>query len=146
MGARTEADGVIFGFDTFKPHTFVDAFRFMADNPGLMWQKTVEHLQISGLAMGIALVISIPLGVWLGHVHRGAFLAINLSNIGRALPSLAVIAIGLGQPIFYGLQTDFTTEFVATGALAISLAIGADAVLVIAQRALTPWARAGRHR
>ena len=35
-----------------------------------------------------------PLGVWLGHIHRGSFLAINVANIGRALPSLAVIAIG----------------------------------------------------
>jgi osmoprotectant transport system permease protein len=34
--------------------------------------------------------------VWLGHLHRGSFLAINVSNVGRALPSLAVISIGLG--------------------------------------------------
>src|ERR671932_2086124 len=68
----------------------------MADNPSLMWQKTVEHLQISGEAMGVALLIAIPLGVWLGHIHRGSFISINLANIGRALPSLAVIAIGLG--------------------------------------------------
>jgi osmoprotectant transport system permease protein len=61
-----------------------------------MWDKTYEHLQISGEAMGIALLMAIPLGVWLGHIHRGSFVAINLSNIGRALPSLAVIAIGLG--------------------------------------------------
>jgi len=87
---------VIRGYDTFRPYTFVDAFRFMGDNPGLMWEKTVEHLQISGEAMGIALLIAIPLGVWLGHIHRGSFIAINISNIGRALPSLAVIAIGLG--------------------------------------------------
>jgi osmoprotectant transport system permease protein len=87
---------VIVFFDSFKPSTFPDAFRFMYDNPGLMWHKTVEHLQISGMAMGIALLIAIPLGVLLGHYHRGSFLAINLSNIGRALPSLAVIAFGLG--------------------------------------------------
>ena len=87
---------MILAYDAFKLHTFADAFRFMADNPGLMWQKTAEHLQISGEAMAIALVIAIPLGVWLGHLHRGSFIAINLSNIGRALPSLAVIAIGLG--------------------------------------------------
>src|SRR5207237_835158 len=43
---------------------------------------------------------AIPLAVWLGHVHRGAFVAINISNVGRALPSLAVISIGLG---FFGL-------------------------------------------
>jgi osmoprotectant transport system permease protein len=96
VGTRTEAHGVIFAFDTFKPHTFVDAFRFMAENPGLMWEKTVEHLQISGEAMGVALLIAIPLGVLLGHLHRGSFVSINLANILRALPSLAVIAIGLG--------------------------------------------------
>jgi len=92
---------VILGYDTFTPGTFVDAFRFMADNPSLMWEKTSEHLQVSGEAIGIALLIGIPLGVWLGHLHRGAFAAINASNILRALPSLAVIAIGLG---FFGID------------------------------------------
>ena len=41
-------------------------------------------------------MIAVPIGVWLGHRHRGSFLAINVSNVGRALPSLAVISIGLG--------------------------------------------------
>jgi osmoprotectant transport system permease protein len=45
--------------------------------------------------MAISLVLAIPLGVWLGHVHRGSFLAINLGNIWRSLPSLAVLAIGV---------------------------------------------------
>lgn len=87
---------MISSYDAFHARTFAHAFRFMYDNPGLMWEKTLEHLEISGLAMGIALLIAIPLGVWLGHIHRGSFLAINVANIGRALPSLAVIAIGLG--------------------------------------------------
>jgi osmoprotectant transport system permease protein len=81
--------------DTFKPSTFVDAFRFIADHGWLIWHKTVEQLVLSGASMGIAIGIAIPIGVWLGHVHRGSFAAINISNIGRALPSLAVIAIGL---------------------------------------------------
>ena len=49
-----------------------------------------------------------------------------------------------GAPIFAGLQTNFTTEFVATGALAVLLAISADVLLVGVQRVLTPWARARR--
>jgi osmoprotectant transport system permease protein len=77
-------------------HTFVDAIQFLFDNLSLIWDKTVEHLALSGAAVGVALAIAIPLGVWLGHLHRGSFLAINVSNVGRALPSLAVIAIGLG--------------------------------------------------
>ncbi len=81
--------------DTFQPSTFVDAFRFIGDNGWLIWHKTVEQLVLSGSAMGVAIGIAIPLGVWLGHVHRGSFAAINVSNVGRALPSLAVIAIAL---------------------------------------------------
>ena len=40
-------------------------------------------------------MIALPIGVWLGHIHRGSFVAINLGNIWRALPSLAVLAIGV---------------------------------------------------
>jgi osmoprotectant transport system permease protein len=61
----------------------------------------------------VACVIAIPLGVWLGHVHRGSFVAINVSNIGRALPSLAVISIGLGL-----LGVGFTNVLVALVILA----------------------------
>lgn len=81
--------------DTFQPSTFIDAFRFIGDHGWLIWDKTVEQLTLSAAAMGVAMAIAIPLGVWLGHVHRGSFLAINVSNIGRALPSLAVIALAL---------------------------------------------------
>jgi osmoprotectant transport system permease protein len=76
--------------------TFVDAIEFLFDNLGLIGDKTVEHLVLSGAAIGVALALAIPLGVWLGHLHRGSFIAINVSNVGRALPSLAVISIGLG--------------------------------------------------
>jgi osmoprotectant transport system permease protein len=76
--------------------TFVDAIEFLFDNLGLIWDKTVEHLVLSGAAIGVGTVVAIPLGVWLGHRHRGSFIAINVSNVGRALPSLAVISIGLG--------------------------------------------------
>jgi osmoprotectant transport system permease protein len=75
--------------------TFVDAIQFLFDNLSLIWEKTVEHLALSGAAVGAAMAVAIPLGVWLGHLHRGSFVAINVSNVGRALPSLAVISIGL---------------------------------------------------
>jgi len=75
---------------------FTNAFKFMGDNLSLLLDKTWDHLLISGAAIAVSLVIAIPLGAWLGHLHRGSFIAINLSNIGRALPSLAVIAIGIG--------------------------------------------------
>lgn len=78
-----------------------DLLEFFGDNVGLLADKTLEHLAISALAIGIALVLALPVGVLLGHVHRGSFMAINVSNVLRALPSLALIAISLA---FLGLS------------------------------------------
>jgi osmoprotectant transport system permease protein len=78
--------------DTGNLHTFVEAFRFIGDHPGLLLQKTVEQLQLSGAALGIALAIALPLGIVLGHHHRGSGVAIAASIVGRGLPSLVLIA------------------------------------------------------
>ena len=67
-----------------------------------------------------------------------------VTTISLATVAAYITPLGLGQPIFNGLQTDFTTEFVATGALAVALAVGADSALVALQWAFTPWARARR--
>jgi osmoprotectant transport system permease protein len=93
--------------------TFENAIEFLFDNTGLIWDKTVEHVWLSLASLAVAVVIAIPLGVWLGHRHRGSFVAINVSNVGRALPSLAVISIGLGL-----LGVGFTNVLVALVILA----------------------------
>jgi osmoprotectant transport system permease protein len=76
--------------------TLLNSFTFFGNHPGLMRDKTLAHLAISFASIGVALAIAIPLGVWLGHLRRGSFLAINTSNVFRALPSLAMISIGIG--------------------------------------------------
>jgi osmoprotectant transport system permease protein len=81
--------------DEFSWGTFPDAIRFIGNNPGLLWHKSVEQIWLSSAALGIALGIALPLGVLLGHYHRGSFLAISVSNLGRALPSLVLIAFGI---------------------------------------------------
>ena len=68
---------------------------------GELWELMWPHLKLSGASMGVACAASIPLGLWLGHIGKGGFLAINASNVGRAVPSLALIAffvayIGVG--------------------------------------------------
>ena len=75
--------------------TLIDSFTFFGNHASLMGNKTLAHLAISFASLAVALAIAIPLGVWLGHLHRASFLAINVSNVGRALPSLAVISIGI---------------------------------------------------
>jgi osmoprotectant transport system permease protein len=93
---------------------FADALRFIEENPGLMWHKTVEHLTLSAAAVGAALVIALPIGIGLGHLRRFSFVAISASNVGRALPTLAVIAVGV---VF--LPVGFTVVLIALVVLAV---------------------------
>jgi osmoprotectant transport system permease protein len=79
-----------------------------------MWELTWPHLKLSGAAMGIACAASIPIGLWLGHIRRGGFLAINASNVGRAVPSLALIAFFVAY-----LGVGFTNVMLALVLLAI---------------------------
>ena len=84
-------------------HQFLEALKFIGHNgqiagePGLptLVHLTLETVKVSIIGILIALVIALPIGVWLGHIHRGSFVAINLGNIWRSLPSLAVLAIGV---------------------------------------------------
>jgi osmoprotectant transport system permease protein len=78
-----------------------DLVNFFADNTQLLFDKTIEHLGIAAIGMIVALLLAMPVGVYLGHRHAGSFLAINISNVFRALPSLALIAISLA---FFGLS------------------------------------------
>jgi osmoprotectant transport system permease protein len=72
---------------------FIDALRFIPDNAHLLLQKTLELAELAFTALGIAILIALPVGLWLGHRHRGLFLALGASSFGRALPSIALIGI-----------------------------------------------------
>ena len=96
-------------------NTFVDAFRFIGDNGHLILIKTGEHLQLSLTALGIALAVALPVGLWLGHRHRGLFLALSVSSVGRALPSLVLIAFVTLTPLGIG----FWNNVVALTVLAV---------------------------
>ena len=67
-----------------------------------------------------------------------------VSTIALATVAAFVIPEGLGRPIFLALREDFKTEIITAAVLAVALALVADALLVLLQRVLTPWARAQR--
>jgi osmoprotectant transport system permease protein len=81
---------------------------------GELWELMWPHLKLSGAAIGVACAVSIPLGLWLGHIGKGGFLAINASNVGRAVPSLALIAFFVAY-----LGVGFTNLMLALVLLAI---------------------------
>ena len=99
--------------DAANMHTFVDAFRFIGDHPGFLAHKALEQLELSAAAMGIALAIALPLGIVLGHLHRGSGVAVGASIVGRALPSLVLIAAFLTL-----LGIGFVNNMVALAVLA----------------------------
>jgi osmoprotectant transport system permease protein len=53
---------------------------------------TLNHLAVSGIALAVAVAIAVPIGTYLGHIKRFQFLAVSISNVGRAVPVLALIA------------------------------------------------------
>ena len=78
----------------------------------LIW----THLEITALAMAIAIAIAMPLGLWLGHTGRGSFLTISVSNVGRAVPSVALIAFFIA---FFPATPEFWSVTLALVLLAI---------------------------
>ncbi len=66
---------------------------FIVDNHTAVVQRLLEHLEVSVISLVIAMVLALPPALWLAHAGKGSFLAINASNVGRALPSLALIAL-----------------------------------------------------
>ncbi|WP_081488281.1 ABC transporter permease [Patulibacter medicamentivorans] len=54
---------------------------------------TGKHLLVTVAAVGLASLVALPLGLYLGHKRRGGFLAVSVSNVGRAVPSLVLIAL-----------------------------------------------------
>jgi osmoprotectant transport system permease protein len=65
----------------------------------------------------------------------------TVTTISLATVAAFVLPQGLGQPILDGLKTGFSTKYIAAGALAVGLALAADALLVALGRAVTPWTR-----
>jgi len=55
--------------------------------------RTLQHVLYSLVATGIAAVIALPIGIFIGHTGRGTLFAVNLTNLGRAIPTLGIIIL-----------------------------------------------------
>jgi osmoprotectant transport system permease protein len=56
-------------------------------------ELTLKQLEVTVLALALALIIALPIGLYLGHRGKGELLAVGLGNAGRAIPELALIAL-----------------------------------------------------
>ncbi|MET9697156.1 ABC transporter permease [Streptomyces sp. NPDC006529] len=64
-----------------------------------VWHRLAEHAYVSGVALALACAVALPVGLWLGHLGKGGALAVNVSNIGRAVPVFAVLALFMVSPL-----------------------------------------------
>lgn len=75
--------------------------------------RLAEHVLLSVAAVGIGCLLALPLAMWLGHIGRGGFVALTMSNLSRAVPVLAVLVLLALAPSPFGLSTFSTlTAFV----------------------------------
>jgi osmoprotectant transport system permease protein len=68
---------------------------FNWSGPEGIWARIFEHVWYTFAALGLSAAIALPVGLRIGHTRRGAFLAINLGNAARALPSLGLLMIAV---------------------------------------------------
>lgn len=66
-----------------------------------------EHVALSLAGLLIACAIALPIGLWVGHTRRGGRFAVNAANIGRAMPSLALIGIAVPFTVLLDPQLGF---------------------------------------
>ncbi|GAA3160908.1 MULTISPECIES: ABC transporter permease [Streptomyces] len=72
-----------------------------------VWHRLAEHVQISAVCLALSCLIALPVALWLGHLGKGGALAVNLSNVGRAVPTFAVLVLLTLGPL--GSQGEWPT-------------------------------------
>ncbi len=74
---------------------FIDAFTYITENSSDFWHAVTVHLLLSFIALAIGVITCVPLGIYLAKKNRGSIIILNAINIGRIIPSLAVLALAM---------------------------------------------------
>jgi osmoprotectant transport system permease protein len=84
-----------------------------------------EHLVLSAVPLLVAAAVALPIGLYIGHTGRLAGVAINASNVGRAVPTLAILVIAwilVSRPLVdLGLRREAAEVTTAIAMLALAL-------------------------
>ncbi|MFN2586876.1 MAG: ABC transporter permease [Actinomycetota bacterium] len=81
--------------------------------------RVLEHLQISGIALAAAVLVALPAGLLIGHTRRGEVVAVTIANLGRAIPSFAILALAFPLSLQLGLGLSIWPTVAALFLLAI---------------------------
>ncbi|MEW2275094.1 ABC transporter permease subunit [Streptomyces sp. SID685] len=64
-----------------------------------VWHRLLQHLLLTVVCLVLSCLIALPVALVLGHLGRGGALAVNISNVGRAVPTFAVLVLLLLTPV-----------------------------------------------
>jgi osmoprotectant transport system permease protein len=121
-------------------YTLLILYRNMIEGLRAVPADVIEAARGSGFSRPQTFLrVELPLA--LPAVFAGLRIA-TVSTVSIATVAAFILPQGLGRPIFIALEQQvFKTEILTAGGLAVALALFADALLVVAQRLLTPWSR-----
>ena len=71
----------------------IDVWNYILSHPTQIWRALGIHMALSGSALLIAALVSIPAGIAVARRGRLSLAVVNVANVGRTLPSLAVLAL-----------------------------------------------------
>ena len=107
-------------------HVFADLGRWFSDpthwsGPNGIPARVLQHLWLSFTPVGLAVLVALPAGLAIGHTRRGEFLGVSVANLGRAIPSFAILSIVYQLMLSYApsFAFGFTPTVVALFLLAI---------------------------
>ena len=123
-------------------YTLLVLYRNMMEGLSAVPAEVIESARGSGFTRTQTFLrVELPLAT--PTIMAGVRIA-TVSTISIATVAAFVLPQGLGYPLFIALRQDvFKTEIFAAGALAVALALTADGLLHLLERALTPWMRTG---
>jgi osmoprotectant transport system permease protein len=107
-------------------HTFVEALKWLVT--GAHWSgfdgipiRVWQHVELSAVSMALAAALALPTGLYIGHTRRLEFLAVSVANVGRSVPSFAILVIlfVIVAKISFSLAFGFAPTVVALTLLAI---------------------------
>ncbi|MGC4997151.1 ABC transporter permease [Streptomyces sp. DT195] len=64
-----------------------------------VWHRLLQHFVLTVVCLIVSCLIALPVALVLGHLGKGGALAVNISNVGRAVPTFAVLVLLLLTPV-----------------------------------------------
>lgn len=73
----------------------ITLINYMVDHGSQIWSLTIEHIEMTAIAVGISILIGVPLGILISYVRKLDKPVIGTANVVQAIPSMALLGLGI---------------------------------------------------